>query len=986
MSKNTRARAAEPTAHVDLEYPSSVPTFTVNPTQLSSSSTPLPWFSAFGRKDASAPLPSEIDPKYSDPAYYSSSATYGKNGRNTSHTAKKPEGHIKRPPNCFLLFRSHVKESGIRIPEALKPIIKEKLREKRKEQKPNGDDDDESDDDDDNDDDEQSVSKISGILWDFLPAAEKSFFRARAAHAKAMHKKLYPNYKYSPQVKDKTVKRRVGKKMAAEKRERLEEVATVLVREMGWATEGEVKQRSQTPSVKAGTPALEVAGPSTSIAPGETVFGVAGYEHQHPHLYNRTAPPHPTSAFETGPMGVPMGTAPMDPYNPPRMERRTSSCPPPNAHLSWAEVPPTHTPPASTSYAPLYPQQQMYPPSAPQSWGNYAPVPAPQSVYPPPTNGAYVRPGGKTIRKMRTGPSSAKSQLLNGKPGGSKKNHQRGASSSTSAAPSPAPPTLPSLPTALTNMIAPTPLSEVPMTTGVASAFDAPENGWSFQPSHYDQSQHSSPQTFSSSAPPSVLLETPPFHPQLQHSTYAVSQQPAVYDPSYQASQQLQQQQFGDYSIQPTQPAQAYSFVQPAPAAKEDQGELQLTIVDPNYTFPPLNPSPTGSPRSGSPPRAPSQRDTKNARQFTRQHHHSPLGKQTMTVRDRKVNRLNTASPERAQTSAGSPYTPSSATAVAPNAVPLLSPTPITPISSVSLHQQAGQSQQQAQSLDDIGIEFSLSLPANGDPSTTEFHFPGGEGAGLFDGYGLLGGANANVLLGDVALGVHEDAAQGYVAQYQSQAFGGQDVGPLGVPLDALYGATEDAGAGPLLEPFDPSHYIADGQDDTVAAPPVVDLSTAVQDELPMTSAQQLEYDMMEWRRASEGQQGAQEGAPRRASVMLSQALGGEVGFALYGFDANNAAPAPAAADASAPRGGYESAVEAPPVFNMGFDFQNDIQFGNHPHSVHPSASSYSNAYGQGPLGTVVEERERASSEEADDNTKRFGRDSRGQHWVASSA
>lgn len=96
----------EPHAHVDLEYPSSVPTFTVNPTQLSSSSqSPLPWFSAFGRKDANAPLPSEVDPKYSDPAYYSSASTYGKNGRNSSHTAKKPEGHIKRPPNCFLLFR-----------------------------------------------------------------------------------------------------------------------------------------------------------------------------------------------------------------------------------------------------------------------------------------------------------------------------------------------------------------------------------------------------------------------------------------------------------------------------------------------------------------------------------------------------------------------------------------------------------------------------------------------------------------------------------------------------------------------------------------------------------------------------------------------------------------------------------------------------------------------------------------------------------------
>lgn len=99
------AQTAVATPHVDLEYPSSVPTFTVNPTQLSSSSTPLPWFSAFGREDNEAPLPNAIDPKYSDPAYYASSNAYGRNGRNSSHTAKKPAGHIKRPPNCFLLFR-----------------------------------------------------------------------------------------------------------------------------------------------------------------------------------------------------------------------------------------------------------------------------------------------------------------------------------------------------------------------------------------------------------------------------------------------------------------------------------------------------------------------------------------------------------------------------------------------------------------------------------------------------------------------------------------------------------------------------------------------------------------------------------------------------------------------------------------------------------------------------------------------------------------
>lgn len=309
------------------------------------------------------------------------------------------------------------------------------------------------------------VSKISGILWDFLPAAEKSLFRARAAHAKAQHKKLYPNYKYSPQVchspslapylprshssmrspsqvKDKTVKRRVGKKMPTEKRERLEEMAGAIVRGLGWAAEDvDVTKRSGTP---ASTKAPEVPLPSASDMPGTSAFGVPGYEHQPQHKTGSAPPPQ----FDN--MGVPMSAVdPSSSYGLPNMERRPSSCPPPNAHLAWGEQQQlqAQTPPAFGT------EQQAYPP-APQ-WAYPAP--------PQPQNYAFVRPGGKTARKMRTAPGTAKSQLLNG-PGISRTSSKKSAERPT---PTIEVPTLPKV------------SSEVPMTTGTAhnSAYDEPAWG-----------------------------------------------------------------------------------------------------------------------------------------------------------------------------------------------------------------------------------------------------------------------------------------------------------------------------------------------------------------------------------------------------------------------------------------------------------------------------------------------------------------------------
>lgn len=259
--------------------------------------------------------------------------------------------------------------------------------------------------------------------------------------------------------------------MAPEKRERLEEVATVLVKEMGWATGEVAVKRSATPSSSSAKFSPSQQGIDL---PGTSAFGVPGYEH-HPHKMGSAPPNGPSAASSSTPYGVPMDGAR-------RMERRTSSCPPPDAHLAWADpsAVQTHTPPAYP------PPHQMYPPQS--QW--YPPQAQPQPVYPfqhpqpvAPVAGTYVRPGGKTVRKMRTGPSAtAKTQVLNGKGNAKKSNtmptpHQNVGGAMTL-------PSLPSLMKATT--------SEVPMTTG-AGASPAPyehvphsvDVSWGLGPQHY---------------------------------------------------------------------------------------------------------------------------------------------------------------------------------------------------------------------------------------------------------------------------------------------------------------------------------------------------------------------------------------------------------------------------------------------------------------------------------------------------------------------
>jgi len=184
-----------------------------------------------------------------------------------------------------------------------------------------------------------------------------------------------------------------------------------------------------------------------------------------------------------------------------------------------------------------------------------------------------------------------------------------------------------------------------------------------------------------------------------------------------------------------------------------------------------------------------------------------------------------------------------------------------------------------------------------------------------------------------------------------------------------------------ILEAFDPSTYIAD------------DLNAAAAvDEMKMTSSQQLEYEMMEWRRGSGGSnatiQPGQHDASRRASVSLGMALGSEVGMALYGFDAaTSSTPSdatPRAYEATSPYG-----PGAPHGMMNDYDFHTAQNHHYQPMGHHHQQHDYG-LYGTAPppLGTVLEERERASSEEVDPSSEhqRPALLSNNGSWVSSSA
>ncbi|GAA5971018.1 hypothetical protein JCM3765_002764 [Sporobolomyces pararoseus] len=103
-----------------------------------------------------------------------------------SHSRKTSIGHIPRPRNAFILFRSHIVNSG-RIPKTtILKSINPRTGLEEETIKPV---------------DHKNVSKIVGEIWRGLEDREKGEWEKLAEMEKLEHKEKYPDYKYKPKVR-----------------------------------------------------------------------------------------------------------------------------------------------------------------------------------------------------------------------------------------------------------------------------------------------------------------------------------------------------------------------------------------------------------------------------------------------------------------------------------------------------------------------------------------------------------------------------------------------------------------------------------------------------------------------------------------------------------------------------------------------------------------------------------------------------------------
>lgn len=83
-----------------------------------------------------------------------------------SHARKTPPGHVKRPRNAFILFRSHACAANL-IP----PTVEK---------------------------DHRQISRIVSHMWRDLPAEERGRWEREAEQEKELHRRLHPDYRYKP--------------------------------------------------------------------------------------------------------------------------------------------------------------------------------------------------------------------------------------------------------------------------------------------------------------------------------------------------------------------------------------------------------------------------------------------------------------------------------------------------------------------------------------------------------------------------------------------------------------------------------------------------------------------------------------------------------------------------------------------------------------------------------------------------------------------
>ncbi|KAF5353049.1 hypothetical protein D9758_008795 [Tetrapyrgos nigripes] len=100
-----------------------------------------------------------IDPASISPSTSTSTST-------SSHTYSRTQPkRIPRPPNAFMLFRSHFWSTQ-----------KDRIAER----------------------DHRQISRMVGVLWNEMPQDQKEVYRLKAVEVKKEHMKRFPNYRYAP--------------------------------------------------------------------------------------------------------------------------------------------------------------------------------------------------------------------------------------------------------------------------------------------------------------------------------------------------------------------------------------------------------------------------------------------------------------------------------------------------------------------------------------------------------------------------------------------------------------------------------------------------------------------------------------------------------------------------------------------------------------------------------------------------------------------
>ncbi|QRV95772.1 HMG (high mobility group) box protein [Ceratobasidium sp. AG-Ba] len=122
--------------------------------------------SGFSSPASSAPSP-----------YFTEPSTPAEPPIKKSHGRRRPPGHIPRPRNAFILFRSHYVAAQL-IPGKVE-------------------------------NDHRHISKIIGEIWNSLSPAERLLWEQKADVEKEKHSRMYPNYRYRPAKLEGVVKRRV---------------------------------------------------------------------------------------------------------------------------------------------------------------------------------------------------------------------------------------------------------------------------------------------------------------------------------------------------------------------------------------------------------------------------------------------------------------------------------------------------------------------------------------------------------------------------------------------------------------------------------------------------------------------------------------------------------------------------------------------------------------------------------------------------------